>query len=154
MKAGGKLCVSRRGHAPDGEALLHGRWSAHQSPLFLFVQASKGILVSLGKKKTHTQSNAAVCQRAPGGRYSSLRSQNFIMNPAETCAPEQTSCRSKVPKLRSSKMLFWFFFCSGWAYIMIQMKMIRMCLIVIIRRKACVLQSWKIWTYFLQAKWL
>lgn len=26
--------------------------------------------------------------------------KNFIMNPAETCAPEQTSCRCKVPKLR------------------------------------------------------
>lgn len=37
------------------------------------------------------QSNAVVCQRAPGGRYSSLCSWNFIENPAETCTCGQTS---------------------------------------------------------------
>lgn len=38
-----------------------------------------------------TQSNAVVCQRALGGRYSSLCRWNFIGNPAETCTREQTS---------------------------------------------------------------
>ena len=47
MKASGKLCESQRGHAPYGEVLLHGRWSAIKAHCFCFVQASKGILVSL-----------------------------------------------------------------------------------------------------------
>lgn len=43
---------------------------------------------------------------------------------------------AKCPSWEALKCCFFFFFCSGWAYIMIQMKMIRMCLIVIIRWKS------------------
>lgn len=74
---------------------------------FLFVQASKGIQVSLGKKKKKQKKNTPPHSQMPEfakglwvvGIHRCVF-KNFIMNPAETCAPEQTSCGCKVPKLR------------------------------------------------------
>lgn len=85
MKASGKLCESQRGHAPYGEALLHGRWWCHQSPIVYALFKLQREYWSAWKT---IQLNAAVRKRTLRGRYSTLCS---LTNPAKTCGHEQTS---------------------------------------------------------------
>lgn len=101
------------------------------------------------KKKPHT---VKCCSLPKGSGWQVfIAAQSKLYH--ESCRNMCTWTNKLQEQSAQAEKLLNVFFCSGWAYIMIQMKMIRMCLIVIIRWKACILQSWKIWTYFLQAKW-
>lgn len=78
LTASGKQCVSQRGHAPDGEVLLHGRWSAHQSPLFSVCSGFKGNTGQPGEdeeKKTHH--HTVKCRSLPKGFIADAYSESL-----------------------------------------------------------------------------
>lgn len=113
----------QRGHAPYGEVLLHGRWSSHQSPLFLLCSSFKGNTGQSGKPHSQTLQFAKGLWEA-GIHLCVVKTLSGIL---QKHIHVNKQAVGKVPKLSCSKR-----FCFWWVYIMIQIKILQTSQMVII----------------------